>query len=430
MNTGNSALALAATTILDPGDKHRDDDVENPRLAFVKAVLDQRLAKQTGAPLAVALSGGGDSLALLILTLDWAGRHGREVHALVFDHALHPDSAAWTRFATEAARRLGATAHALRWEGPKPAAGLPAAARAARHAALAQGARDLGASVLLMGHTADDRMEAALMRAAGSSVSDPREWGPSPAWPEGRGLFVLRPLLEARRADLRHWLRSRGETWLEDPANANPQFARARARQALSPLDQVEPRPQRRAPSIKGWRESFGVLMAEGPVDPGSIAPAVLSVGGGARPPARERVARLADRLAAPGDFSATLANARLQRRGAVLTVSREPGRGPPAAADIAAGAVQVWDGRFEIRSAKPAKLRALAGLSTRLPAAQRAALRRVPAAARSALPALVDEDGAVLCPILAEAPHGTAAVSLVMARFAAACGQIAVESI
>ncbi len=395
---------------------------------LIDAVLDRRLAAQAAAPLAVAVSGGGDSMALLILTLDWAGRHGRAVHALVFDHALHPDSAAWTTFALDAARRLGAQAQSLRWDGPKPTAGLPAAARASRHAALAERARSLGASVLLMGHTADDRMEAALMRDEGASVSDPREWAPSPAWPQGRGLFVLRPLLDIRRAELRDFLRARGETWLDDPANDNPKFARARARRTLDANQAPQPLSLRTPPSMAGWREAFGALVADGAVDPASIAPAILSAGGGLRPPARDRLARLTTRLAAPGDFSATLANARLQRRGAVLTVTREPGRTPADSAALRPGAVQVWDGRFEIRSPQAAQLRPLGGLAKRLPAAQRAMLRQVPAPARGALPALVDAAGAVVCPILATAQDGPAAVSLVMARFAAACGQTTAE--
>jgi tRNA(Ile)-lysidine synthase len=397
---------------------------------LIDATFDRRLAAGATTPLAVGLSGGGDSLALLILTLDWASRHGRVVHALVFDHALHSDSATWTVFALAAARRLGAEAHALRWDGPKPVAGLPAAARAARHAALAERARQLGAGVLLMGHTADDRLEAAWMRAEGGSVSDPREWAPSPAWPQGRGLFVLRPLLDARRADLRDFLRARGETWLDDPANENPHFARARARQALEARQAPPLRGPAVAASIAGWRETFGALVAEGAIDPGSIAPAILSAGGAARPPARERLARLTTRLAAPGDFSATLAHARVARRGAVLTVTRERGRTAAASATVSPGAVQVWDGRFEIHGATSGTLRPLAGLAARLPGAQRAALKRVPALARPALPALVDADGGVVCPILAEAPDGAVAVSLVMARFAAACGQTTREPI
>jgi tRNA(Ile)-lysidine synthase len=396
----------------------------------VEGVLDARLVKCASAPLALALSGGGDSLALLILTLAWARRHGREVHALVFDHALHPDSGGWTQFALAAARRLGARAEALRWDGPKPTVGVPAAARAARHAALADRARTLGAGVLLMGHTADDRLESALMRQAGTSVSDPAEWAPSPAWPQGRGLFILRPLLDVRRAELRALLRERGETWLDDPANENLKFARARARQALSPDQAASKLRPRASASIDGWREAFGALVAHGPVDPASIAPAILSVGGGLRPPARERLARLAVQVAQPGDFSATLAHARLQRRGEVLTISREAGRAPPKSDSLRPGAVQVWDGRFEISSSAAACLRPLAGLAARLPAAQRAALRGVPACARPALPALVDAAGAVVCPILSDAPEGTAAVSLVMARFAAACGQTAAEPI
>jgi tRNA(Ile)-lysidine synthase len=397
---------------------------------LIEPILDRRLARDAGAPLAVALSGGGDSLALLILTLDWARTRNRAVHALVFDHGLHPGSAGWTAFAVAAARRLGARATALRWEGGKPSAGLPAAARAARHAALADAARRIGAHVILMGHTADDRLEAAWMRREGGSVSDPAEWTPSPAWPEGRGVFVLRPLLDARRATLRDLLRARGETWLDDPANDNQNFARARARGALNTEAAAAPPEAGRVIPILGWRETFGALVAEGAVDPASIAPAVLSVGGGAHPPAREKVARLASRIAAPGDFSATLAQARVQRQGSVLTITRERGRVSVPTRALEPGSVQVWDGRFEIRSPKAASLRALGGLASRLPAPQRAALRQAPVAARPALPALVDGAGGVVCPILAGEAEGAAAVSLVMARFAAACGQTAAEPI
>src|SRR4051812_46338884 len=146
------------------------------------AALDRRLRTDAAAPLAVGFSGGGDSLALLILTLDWARAHGRAVVSLTVDHQINPASAAWTADALAKARALGADARALAWTGPKPATGPSAAARAARHALLENAARAVGARVLLLGHTADDLAEAALMRAEGSTVSDPREWSPSPAW--------------------------------------------------------------------------------------------------------------------------------------------------------------------------------------------------------------------------------------------------------
>jgi tRNA(Ile)-lysidine synthase len=72
--------------------------------------------------------------------------------------------------------------------------------------------------------------------------------------------------------------------------------------------------------------------------------------------------------------------------------------------------------------------VRALGGLASRLPKAQRTALSEVPTAARPSLPALVGPDGEVACPILAEGLPGATAASLVMARFAAACGQVNLE--
>ncbi|HKR89031.1 MAG TPA: tRNA lysidine(34) synthetase TilS, partial [Phenylobacterium sp.] len=201
--------------------------------ATAHAVLDRRLSPTSPRPIALALSGGGDSVALLHLATTWTQARGRRLVALTVDHRLQPQSRAWTEACADHAARLGAGFQALAWEGEKPLRGLPAAARAARHRLLADAARALSAQVLLIGHTADDVLEARAMRAAGSTTPEPREWSPSPVWPQGRGLFLLRPLLALRRPDLRAWLQGRSERWIEDPANADPRFARARARAAL-----------------------------------------------------------------------------------------------------------------------------------------------------------------------------------------------------
>ncbi|HQN50642.1 MAG TPA: tRNA lysidine(34) synthetase TilS, partial [Phenylobacterium sp.] len=184
----------------------------------VHARLDARLNPDSRAPLAVALSGGSDSLALTMMAAAWAERHHRRLLVLTVDHGLRPESAGWTALCAGHARRLGADFQALCWRGDKPLTGLPAAARAARHALLADAARQAGASVILMGHTADDLAESAAMRAAGATTPDAREWSPSPVWPQGRGVFLLRPLLDQGRAVLRAWLAAQGETWIEDPA--------------------------------------------------------------------------------------------------------------------------------------------------------------------------------------------------------------------
>ena len=93
------------------------------------ARLDARLTRDTGRPLALALSGGGDSIALLRLTTDWARTRGRSVLALTVDHRLNADSGRWTDFAAGAARNAGADWRGLSWNGDKPATGLTAAAR-------------------------------------------------------------------------------------------------------------------------------------------------------------------------------------------------------------------------------------------------------------------------------------------------------------
>lgn len=444
-------------------------------LAFT-AALDRRLRVDAAAPLAVGFSGGGDSLALLILTLDWARAHGRSVLSLTVDHQLNPASAVWTADAVAKARALGAEAHALTWTGPKPATGLSAAARTARHALLAEAARQAGARVLLLGHTADDLAEAAQMRAEGSTVSDPREWSPSPAWPEGRGVFVLRPLLAVRRGALRAWLRSRGETWLEDPANQDPRSARARARRDLQQLDapHQDPGPTQSSalpaggfvtsgPTGQGSTAGYLVLRRDAPA--AEVAAACLCAAGTSRPPRGERLRRLVDRIRAGEAFTATLAGARIEAAGDVASFFREPGEarrfgsGPPPVGEVSAqptegggterptspptdpsgrlphggrgclqlpvGQAVVWDGRYEITAAVPGlAVQALQGLAALLPPDQRRALRALPAGARPGLPALLDPEGGVGCPILAGA-ETTHARCLVVDRFEAATGRV-----
>jgi len=426
----------------------------------VEAVFERRLRTHIGAPLAVAVSGGGDSLALLLAAKTWADANGRSVLALTVDHGLNPASADWTRRCREIAGRLGVLFHPLRWEGAKPATGLPAAARAARHALLADAARDAGARVILLGHTADDLIEAAAMRAEGSTVSDPAEWAPSPAWPEGRGVFLLRPMLSVRRGEIRDWLRARGESWIDDPANEDQRFARARARSTLSSPD------GRGGPSEGGWRGlrpgaseasgpefmppfpppctepsppslAFGGGGSPSPVGGGlslpaaapvaHIAAACLCAAGTSRPPRGDRLKRLVARLRSGEAFTATLAGARIASDGVTAAFTRDPGRAGPPRVAVAPGEPVVWDGRFEILADGPGTVRALGGLSTQLPKAQQAALRALPATIRPTLPVMVSRDGAVCCPILADHPS-VRATALVLPRFEAAIGIVDAE--
>jgi tRNA(Ile)-lysidine synthase len=404
--------------------------------------LDRRLDPTLTTPVAVAFSGGGDSLAALLLTKAWADRCGRRVLALTVDHRLQPDSASWVRFAAETALRIGADFRALSWDIAKPAHGLPAAARAARHRLIAEAARQAGARVVVFGHTADDILEGELMRAEGARLGALREWSPSPVWPEGRDVFLLRPLLDLRRAVIREALSEAGERWIDDPANEDPRSARARARLRLRGSGGVVfPRGENhdlaalaRSATIgpPGFlrMDRRGLRAAPAPAARRVLAAGVLCAGGGERPPRGDRLERLLERVLGPAPFQATLAGAKIVADDALLIVrdAGEARRGGLAPIRLAAGVPDVWDGRFELTAHSDSfVVRALAGAAAGLDQAQRDGLRAVPAPARPALPLVTGGEAPSFCPILvAKATVG--ARSLIAARFLAACGAISKE--
>ncbi|OYX34017.1 MAG: tRNA lysidine(34) synthetase TilS [Caulobacterales bacterium 32-69-10] len=406
----------------------------------VDAALDRRLDAESQAPVALALSGGGDSMALLGLTIAWTRARGRPLIAFNVDHRINLSSGDWTRAAAEAAGRAGAGFAALDWTGPKPGAGLPAAARAARHALLATAARKAGARVLLTGHTLDDVLEGERMRAQDTpGLGRLREWSPSPAWPEGRGLFLLRPLLGLRREALRDWLRARRETWIEDPANADPRFARSRARSFLaSPSGAAQQGPEGEGSSSPPPRMELSItpdgriLVRRDRIDAHLLSAALLCAAGTGQPPRGVQLARLLERLAGAAPVDATLAGARLVADGDVVQIGRDAGerfRGGLAPLALSPGEVAVWDGRFELTAGAPGLcVQPLGGVIARLGHRDRARLKAIPPWARGAIPALVSPDGAVSLPRpLGEGP--AAATPLAGARLAAALGSVARES-
>ncbi|WP_296168061.1 tRNA lysidine(34) synthetase TilS [uncultured Brevundimonas sp.] len=384
--------------------------------------LSARLQTDTQAPLALGLSGGSDSLALLKLASTWAQARGRRVLALTVDHGLNPDSARWTAFARDAALAVEADWQGLRWQGPKPVTGLPAAARRARHALLAEAARAAGARVILLGHTADDVAEADWMRAEGSTMGRVREWSPSPVWPEGRGLMLLRPMLDVRRQALRDWLTAQGADWIDDPGNEDVSFARTRARRFLLPLgegggatalsDERLGRSTTVAPdafTLSRQNDSFaavrssplslgeGVLVFDRTLSTSMLAAALVSAGGGERMPRGDRLTALAARLGTADPFTATLCGARIDATPDHILIHREAGeftRRPPPDINLTPCVEAVWDGRWAITiDQRGWTVTAAAGRMAALSEVDRALLKTLPAAARPTRPVLIRND-------------------------------------
>ncbi|WP_336485260.1 tRNA lysidine(34) synthetase TilS [Methylobacterium nigriterrae] len=181
----------------------------------------------------LAVSGGPDSTALMHAVAE--ARAEVPVEVATVDHGLRPESAAEARAVAEAAARLGFPHHHLRWDGPRPATSLPAAARAARYRLLAACAAGIGARCVLTAHTRDDQAETVLMRLiAGSGPGGLAGMRPERAL--GEGVILARPFLGIPKIDLIAWCEARGLPFASDPSNADEAFARARLRRLLPRL--------------------------------------------------------------------------------------------------------------------------------------------------------------------------------------------------
>lgn len=255
------------------------------------------------------------------------------------------------------------------------------------------------------------------MRAEGSTLGRLRDWAPSPAWPEGRGLMLLRPMLGAGRAEVRDWLAGQGADWIDDPANEDPKHARSRARAALLPLGGGGSHGQPTTGGALSRLDDGFAAVRSGPLPSGegfvhldrradarTLAAALVCVGGGDRLPRGDRLDALHARLAGGEDFTATLCGARIQAAGDQSLVTREAGeliRRPRPPLPLPPGVGTVWDGRWALTveapgwSAVPA-----AGRMAALSGADRAVLRGLPPPARGTLPVLIRNDGTA--PVLA----------------------------
>jgi tRNA(Ile)-lysidine synthase len=200
-------------------------------------------------PGAVAVSGGADSVALMLLLAGWARQ--RKLPApivLTVDHGLHPDSAKHAQAVAKRAKAQGLAVHTLIWKGAKPRSDIEAAAREARYRLLGEWCAGHKVSALYVGHTRDDQAETFLLRLARGSGLDGlaamRAIAPFPL-AAFSAMRIVRPLLGLARQDLRAFLKAAGESWIEDPMNDEPRFARGRLRAAWPMLAELGLSPAR-----------------------------------------------------------------------------------------------------------------------------------------------------------------------------------------
>lgn len=186
--------------------------------------------------LGLAVSGGPDSLALMLLAAQWARRSGRpEVFVYTVDHGLRPEAAAEAAMVVREAEALGLPARSLRWEGDKPATGIQAAARVARYRLMAEAMERDGVAILATAHHLADQAETVLMRLAhGSGIEGLRGMD---ALSLVEGCDVVRPLLGVRPDVLRQVVSEAGLAPAYDPSNADENYERVRWRLMLPALE-------------------------------------------------------------------------------------------------------------------------------------------------------------------------------------------------
>ena len=195
-------------------------------------------------PWAVAVSGGSDSMALMVLCTAWARVNHRPMPmVLTVDHGLRAASATDALQVVNWASAHGLSSKILRWKDPKPHKNIQSQAREARYRLLGRFCLDHGIRSLAVAHNQDDQAETVLLRLArGSGVDGLAAMRAVAALPVPDPQFaflrLLRPLLGVTRCSLQATLQACGQPWLTDPSNDNPRYARVRMRTALAHLAQ------------------------------------------------------------------------------------------------------------------------------------------------------------------------------------------------
>lgn len=206
-----------------------------------EAALDSLVAAgglESSAALLLGCSAGGDSMALLELAARRARVTGAKLDVAHFDHAQRPESAEEAAFVGRRCKALGIGFLSERWqeagEGPAASPADEGSLREARLGWFVRAMETRGSKALLLAHQADDRAETTLMRLLRGS--GPTGLASIRPMERLRGMLVLRPLLEFRRDELRHYLQAVGVEWREDPSNEDERFDRVWVRRRLMPL--------------------------------------------------------------------------------------------------------------------------------------------------------------------------------------------------
>lgn len=400
----------------------------------------------------LAVSGGPDSMALMVLAAAWRGRAvastGPRISVVTVDHGLRAESRCEAEMVGEVARNLGLAHEVLTWDGPKPHTGLPLAAREARYRLLENHALAGGRerTAVVTAHHRDDQAETFAMRLArGAGVDGLSGMRSERPLRDGSAIVLVRPLLAVPKTRLIATLTERGIAHSVDPTNSDPRYERARVRSLLPAMESAGLSPEALATSARRLgharealdyaerafaaslslsfgNEVFATLdrcaFEAGPqfLRQKIMARLIARYGGASPKPQLSEVEELVARMQRDGASGTTLGGAEVSCGTRAIRVWREAGRLQETEIALPSGATHVWDGRFVLRwRAETAKLPVRHGNETAVltlkslgqkgyaavvPRLARG--RRPPTRAASALPSFWAGDELVAVPSLA----------------------------
>ena len=339
------------------------------------AEIDAHFSKDMPQALGVAVSGGSDSMALLVLLCDFARRNTIALFCATVDHGLRPGATAEAQSVARFCAAQSVPHATLNWVGWDGRGNTQNAARVARYKLLADWARAQEIGHIALGHTQDDQAETVLMGLARASGVD--GLSAMAARREDLGICWHRPMLAIPRAALRGYLNARGVAWCEDPSNADARFERIKARRALTMLADLgvdraslaqvarnmgqarralEHQTRQAAQDLIRLRGG-GVSLSWAAFDalPAEIARRLLlaAIDWIAAPPQAPRQKALSAAIAAVRTSnSATVSGCRLIRQGDAFWIFREL----HAVAELRGAVSEIWDGRWQITGDQRAK--------------------------------------------------------------------------
>jgi tRNA(Ile)-lysidine synthase len=342
-------------------------------------------AKKLFAPLApyphlaLAVSGGPDSLALMHLAARWAKarKHGPKLTVLTVDHGLRPDSHKEAEMVQRQAKKLGLKHAILTWERKGAVStNIQARAREARYALMAAYCHAHDMPALVTAHHLDDQAETFLMRLKRGSGLDGLAAIPERGmW---AGITILRPLLDVPKARLIATLDKASIAYATDPSNIDPRFERARMRGDIEALAKLGLTPEALALSARRLRRARAALdryaqdflakhselseagyafidaqaLAAAPQEIAlrALARLIGAVGGGEEPVRLAKLEALHAALATNPDKTHTLGRCRLEPiRGGRLGIFREARAHGLPELSLKPGERALWDNRFRI---------------------------------------------------------------------------------